>query len=321
MVSWTGYFPAKRMGLAGGEAIWWALEGITPMTSLPPRHIALALLIAAIWGFNFVVIHVGIAEMPPLLLAALRFVITALPAAFLPRPGLSWRRLVLVGMSLFAAQFGFLFTGMKLGMPAGLASLVLQSQALFTVVFAMIYLGERPDRRLALGGAVAGLGLILIATTIGAAGVTVMGFAFIMLAAMSWGVGNVALRGAPRSDPLALMGWLSLVPPVPLFLLSLGLEGWQADWQALTHMSWLGFSALLYIAVLSTLVGYGAWGYLMGHYPASRVAPFSVLVPVFGTVSAALVLGERFPPLRFAGMGLILVGLAIVLWPRRRTAG
>lgn len=288
--------------------------------ALPPRHVALALVIAAIWGFNFVVIHVGIAEMPPLLLAGLRFVITALPALFLPRPAMAWQRLVFVGLTMFAAQFAFLFMGMKLGMPAGLASLVLQSQALFTVVFAMIHLGERPDRRLLLGGLVAGLGLVLIATTIGAAGVTALGFSFIIVAAMCWGMGNVALRGAPKSEPLALMGWLSLVPPVPLIALSLVVEGWQADWQALAHMSWLGFGALLYIAVLSTLVGYGAWGFLMGHYPASRVAPFSVLVPVFGTLSAALILGERFPPLRFAGMGLILTGLAIVLWPRRRRA-
>lgn len=284
---------------------------------LPPRHIALAIMIAAVWGFNFVAVHVGVAEMPPILLASLRFFITALPALFLPRPGLSWGRLFIVGLSLFAAQFAFLFTGMKLGMPAGLASLVLQSQALFTVLFAMLYLGERPDRKLLMGGAVAAGGLGLIALTVGSAGVTGLGFAFIMLAAMAWGIGNVALRGAPRSDPLALMGWLSLVPPLPLLVLSLMVEGWQADWQALTHMSGLGLAALLYIAVMSTLVGYGAWGYLMGHYPASRVAPFSVLVPVFGTLSAALVLGERFPPLRFAGMGLILAGLVIVLWPKR----
>lgn len=282
------------------------------------RHVALAVLVAAIWGLNFTVIHVGLGSCPPLLLAALRFVVAALPAALLPRPPVPWPRFLLIGATLFLGQFAFLFVGMALGMPPGLASVALQAQAFLTILIAAIALGERPAPRQIAGTLVALAGLAIIAGTAGAAGVTVVGLVLCLASALCWAIGNVLLRGIGRVDTLPLMVWLSVVPPVPLFLLSLALDGPAAVSDALTAIGWNGAGAIAYIAVLATIVGFGIWGELLKRYPAGTVAPFSLLVPVFGAGSAAVFLGERFGPARLSGMALILVGLVIVTTPLGR---
>lgn len=281
---------------------------------MPVRHIALAVLVTAIWGFNFVVIRLGLGSVPPLLLAALRFVVAALPAVFLARPNVPPFRMIAIGMTLFVGQFAFLFPAMKLGMPPGLASVTLQSQAFLTILFASLALGERPKPRQLAGAGVAALGLLTIATTVGG-DFTTVGLGLTIASAASWAIGNVLMRGAGKADMLPMMVWLSLVPPVPLFLLSLAFEGWPAIVSGVTGMGLIGAGSVLYLAVLATLVGFGLWGFLLRNHPASTVAPFSLLVPLFGTLSSWLVLGETFSPLRVAGMGLILLGLATIALP------
>ena len=291
---------------------------------MPFRHIALAVLVTAIWGFNFVVIRLGLDSVPPLLLGALRFVVACLPVVFVARPKVPLPLLLAIGLTLFVGQFAFLFPAMKLGMPPGLASVTLQSQAFFTIAFAAIALRERPRPRQLAGAAIAASGLIAIAATVGG-GFTALGLALTLAAASSWALGNVLLRSAGKIDMFPLMIWLSLVPPLPLFALSLALEGWPAIAHALTHMTGIGIASVLYLAVPTTIVGFGIWGFLLKHYPASTVAPFSLLVPLFGTLSAHLVLGETFSTLRLAGMVLIVLGLAAIALPLprrwRRTAG
>lgn len=281
---------------------------------MPMRHIALAVLVTAIWGFNFVVIRLGLGSVPPLLLAALRFVVAALPVVFLARPNVPPGRMIAVGMTLFVGQFAFLFPAMKLGMPPGLASVTLQSQAFLTILFAALALGERPRPRQLAGAGVAALGLLTIASTVGG-DFTMIGLGLTIASAASWALGNVLMRGAGKVDMFAMMVWLSLVPPIPLFALSLAIEGWPAIVTGLTGMGFIGAGSVLYLALLATLVGFGLWGFLLKNHPASTVAPFSLLVPLFGTLSSWLVLGETFSPLRVAGMGLILLGLATIALP------
>ncbi|WP_370675733.1 EamA family transporter [Pleomorphomonas sp. PLEO] len=281
---------------------------------MPVRHIALAVLVTAIWGFNFVVIRLGLGSVPPLLLAALRFVVAALPALFLARPKVPAARMVAIGMTLFVGQFAFLFPAMKLGMPPGLASVTLQSQAFLTILFASVALGERPKPRQLAGAGVAALGLLTIAATVGG-DFTTIGLGLTIASAASWAIGNVLMRGADKVDMLAMMVWLSLVPPIPLFLLSLVFEGWPAIVSGVTGIGMVGAGSVLYLALLATLVGFGLWGFLLKNHPASTVAPFSLLVPLFGTLSSWLVLGETFSAQRVAGMGLILLGLATIALP------
>jgi O-acetylserine/cysteine efflux transporter len=280
---------------------------------LQPRHIALAILLAFFWGLNFVVITVALDDFPPLLLAGLRFVLAALPVAFLPRPQIAWGALVAIGLTLFVGQFALLFPAMAVGMPPGLASIALQVQAFFTIAIAAAVLHERPTGRQIAGGAVAFAGLAVVATTVGTAGVTVAGFLLLLGSAAFWSTGNVLLRRAGKVDMLPLMSWLSLVAAPPLLALSLAVEGPAAIGDAFRHVDWLTIGAILYIAYVSTTFGYGVWGHLLKLYPAATVAPMALLVPVSGTLSAALLLGEQFGVVRLAGMLLIMAGLAVIL--------
>lgn len=290
-----------------------------------PREILLALFVVVAWGVNFVVIEWGLDTMPPLLLAALRFAVAALPAIFIPRPAVPWPRFIFIGLVLFTGQFGLLFLSMKVGMPAGLASVVIQSQAFLTGPIAALVLGEKVSPRQMGGTAVAFLGLAAIATTAGGGGVTIAGMLLCLGAALCWAIGNVALRGAGKVDMFAMVTWLSIVPPLPLLALSFMFDGPQAIEQAFLHMGWVGMGAVVYIAIISTNIGYGIWAYLLKLYPAAQVAPFSLLVPIVGIVSAALLLGEQFGPVRLAGMVLVFAGLIVAVFPfgrfRSRTTG
>ncbi|MCD2179188.1 EamA family transporter [Rhizobium sp. C1] len=280
-----------------------------------PREILLALFVVVAWGVNFVIIEVGLGTMPPLLLAALRFAVAALPAIFIPRPQVPWPRFIFLGIVLFTGQFGLLFLSMKVGMPAGLASVVIQSQAFLTGPIAALVLGEKIGIRQMSGTGIAFLGLAAIATTAGGGGVTLAGLLLCLGAALCWAVGNVALRGAGKIDMFAMVTWLSIVPPLPLLILSYLFEGPQAIEAAFLHMGWAGIGAVAYIAIVSTNIGYGIWAYLLKLYPAAQVAPFSLLVPIVGIVSAALLLGEQFGPVRLAGMVLVFAGLIVAVFP------
>ncbi|MYW13239.1 EamA family transporter [Streptomyces sp. SID2563] len=276
-----------------------------------PLHIALAALVAAVWGVNFVVIELGLGHFPPLLFSALRFLVAALPAVFfVGRPKVAWKWIVGVGLALGVAKFGLLFIGMDRGMGAGLSSLVLQVQAVFTALFAAVALGERPGRTKLLGMAVALAGIGVAAVDEGASG-PVLAFVLVIAAAACWGVSNVLTRKAAPPDPLNFMVWVSTVPVLPLLGLSLLFEGWDRDRAALAGLDWGGAGALVFVAWIATVFGFGAWGFLLSRYPASSVAPFTLLVPVFGMSSAALVLGESVSPLRWCAAALLVGGVAL----------
>ncbi|WP_369259558.1 EamA family transporter [Streptomyces sp. R35] len=285
-----------------------------------PAHICLAVLVAAVWGVNFTVIEVGLGHFPPLLFSALRFLVAALPAVFfVGRPKVAWKWIVAVGLVLGVAKFGLLFIGMDAGMPAGLSSLVLQIQAVFTALIAFVVLGERPTRVRLSGMGVALCGVGLAAVDEGTAG-PLGAFALVIAAAACWGLSNVLTRKASPPDSLNFMVWVSTVPVLPLLGLSLLTEGPSRDWAALRGLDWQGAGVVVYVAWITTVFGFGAWGWLLHRHPASTVAPFSLLVPVFGMSSAALFLGESVSPLRWAATALLVGGVALtslVPGPRR----
>ena len=281
-------------------------------------HILIAVGLTAIWGLNFVIIRFGLDHFPPLLFATLRFVFAGLPALVIPRPKIPFGRLVAISATLFVAQFGFLFPAMQVGFPPGLASLTLQVQGFFTVILAVLILGERPAWRNLAGLAVAFAGLAAIASTVGTGGVTLLGFVLMMFSALGWATGNVILRSSPKVDMFPLISWISAIAVVPLLVLSLIVEGPAADVTALAHIDLAAVGSLAYIVILSTMLGFFVWAELLRRYPAGLVATFTLLVPVSGTISAYLILGESFGPLRLAGMVLILAGLAINTLPIER---
>lgn len=269
------------------------------------KDLLLALVVIVAWGVNFVVIKVGLHGVPPMLLGALRFTLAALPAVFfVPRPRIPLRMLVLYGATILLAQFVFLFTAMNVGMPAGVASLVLQAQAFFTLGFARVFLGERVRIWNLTGLAIAALGLVTIAAQSGGA-MTLAGFALTICAAASWALGNIVTKRIGKVELVPLVVWGSLVPPLPFFALSLALEGPTRIEAALGALSGASIFAIVYLAFVATLVGYALWGRLLSRYPAAQVAPFSLVVPVVGIASSALLLGERMSGAEYLGALLV----------------
>lgn len=285
-----------------------------------PRDLAIAVAVAAVWGVNFVVIETGLDHFPPLLFNALRFTLAAFPAVFFAgRPRVPWRWIVAVGLILGVTKFSLLFAGMAAGMPAGLSSLVLQSQAIFTMLFAVLLLRERPRRIQVAGLVVAAAGIGLVATRMGG---NVPAFLLVIGAAVAWGLANVATRRAAPADSLRFMIWVSAVACGPLMLLTLAVEGPSVDVAALRAIDLPAIGALAYVALVSTLAAFAGWGSLLRRYGASTVAPFSMLVPFFGIASAAVFLHERVYAVDVIGGGLVVGGilLGLIRLPARGSA-
>lgn len=284
---------------------------------MTPKDLLLALLVIVVWGLNFVVIKVGLHGMPPMLMGALRFLLAAFPAIlFVRRPQVPLRWMLAYGMTISLGQFASLFYAMYVGMPAGLASLVLQSQAFFTLFFAALFLGERLRGSNLFGLLVAASGLVLIGLQGGQA-MTLAGFALTIAAASMWALGNVVTRKLGKVNLVGLVVWGSLIPPLPFLALSLWLEGPELISQSLRTLSLDSLLVLAYLAFGATILGYGLWSRLLSRYPASQVAPFSLLVPVVGISSAALLLGERLGGLQMLGAALVMAGLLINVWGGR----
>jgi O-acetylserine/cysteine efflux transporter len=286
------------------------------------RDIGLATAVAVVWGVNFVFIHIGLETFPPLLFAALRFALTAFPAVlFIRPPRVPVRWILAVGLTLSTGQFAFLFTGMHLGMPAGLASVTLQVQAVFTIGLAVAFLGERLDRRRMAGAAVAVIGLVILAVG-RAESVPLVAVLCVVAAAASWAVGNILVRQARASDPFALLVWSSLVGPLPLLGLSLVIDGPEVIAASAGSLDLAALVALAYVVVVSTFFGYGIWTRLLHRYPASHVVPFTLLVPAVGVLAAWVALGERPTASELLGGVIIVAGLVLTVGiGLRRPAG
>jgi O-acetylserine/cysteine efflux transporter len=281
---------------------------------LRPRDLALAVLVAVIWGFAFIATRIGLDSFSPPQLTALRFLIAGVPAAFVPRPPIAWPALMAMGLTLFAGQFLFQFFGIASGMPPGLASVIVQTQAFFTVLFAAVALGERPARRQVIGMAAALVGVLLIALTVGQ-NLTALGLGFGLASAVSWAIGNVLVKRVGRVEMLGLMVWLSLIPPLPSLALSLAIDGPASLARAVPASSWAGLASALYLGLVATVFAYAVWGDLLRRYPAATVAPFALLVPFVAALASSVVFGERFGPARLAGMTFVLLGLVFIAMP------
>lgn len=301
----------------------------TPQSGMSRSDWFSAVIVIVVWGLNFVVMKWGLDTLSPLLLCALRFVAASLPFLLFVRPpkNLSWGLLAGYGLVQGVGQFGLLFTGMKLGMPAGMASVVLQTQAFITMLLAAVMLGEKPQRWQWLGLTIAIGGLVLIGTAHGnsAADMTLLGFVLTVGAAAMWAGSNLLTRVAARQgpyEPVSFIVWTSVFPIAPLLGLSVWLEGGDTVLAQLQGLGVRELGVIAYLALLSTLLGYGLWTRLLQRYAASTVAPLSLLVPVIGLLSAMVLLGEFPSAVQWLGTAGVLLGMMVNQfggrWMRRR---
>jgi len=275
------------------------------------RDFILAILVVAVWGFNFVVIKIGLHEVPPLLLCAIRFFLTSIPAIFFfKRPAIPVRILILYGLTMFALQFGFLFAGIYAGVTPGLAALIVQIQVFSTVILAALFLGEKINQWQILGMLVAFAGICWVGVKLGGT-VSLLGFIFLIAAGTAWGVGNLIAKKIRSVNMFALVIWGNFVAFPPTFISAFLFEDQATMLASLQHLNLLTIAAILYLVYFSTMFGYGVWCWLLKHHPVATVAPYALLVPVLGLTSSAIVLGEPLQSWKlFAGM-LVISGLCI----------
>jgi O-acetylserine/cysteine efflux transporter len=283
---------------------------------MKPADVGIAVMVAVIWGLAFVASRIALDELPPELMTALRFAIAAVPCLFVRKPDVSWPLLVAISATLFLGQFLSQSIAIAHGVPVGLTAVIVQSQALFTIGFAALLFAELPTRMQAIGIGIAAIGLLMICGTVGY-DFSVAAFAVLIISPISFAAGNLLLRRASGVPMFDLFAWLCLAAAIPLFALTLVSNGPQPTWHALSQMSLTALVCMLALGGISTSIAYWLWGRLLRDYPAAQVVPFALLVPFVGAAASSVIFGEKFGPLRLAGMITVVGGIAVMLLSKR----
>jgi O-acetylserine/cysteine efflux transporter len=286
---------------------------------MKPADVAIAVLVAVIWGLGFVASRYALDELPPELMTMMRFAIAALPCLFVRKPKVSWLLLIGISASLFLGQFLAQSVAIARGVPVGLASVIVQSQALFTIALAAVFFREVPTPMQGAGIAISAVGLLMICGTVGY-DFSVSAFAILMISPIVFAIGNLLLRRAQGAPMFDLFAWLCLCSAVPLFGLTMVSVGPEEIWQALAHMSLRGVVSMIFVGAISTCIAYWLWGRLLRDHPAAQVVPFALLVPFVGSAASSMVFGEKFGTLRLAGMITVIGGIGIMLLSKRPQA-
>lgn len=280
------------------------------------RDMILAATVATLWGFNFLVIDWGMAGIPPLLFVAIRFAAVAVFALVVPRPRARWRSVIGVGLFMSLGQFALLYLSLGLGLQPGLAALLMQAQAVFTVVIAAGALRERPTPGQMFGVA---LGIAGLATVAAGRGGDAPALAVVLAlgAALSWAVGNVIARragvvtGRGPLGALSLTVWSALVVPVPALVLALVFEGPEAIGAGLAGFGIRALISTVYTAGLCTLVGYAIFNGLLARNRSAAVVPWVLLAPVVAMAAAAALLGQIPAPAEIVGGAVLVLGVLV----------
>lgn len=280
------------------------------------RDIFLAVMAAFIWGATYPFSAIALQDTPPIFFTALRFACAGCFVVFIPRPQIPLYKLLLMGVFLGGGMFALTFVAMTLGLSASLASVLVHVQAIFTILISMAVFGERMNRRQLLALLVAASGIVVLALEFGHAG-SVAALVLILLAALSGGIGNNVMKSLGQADMLRVSVWMATIPPLPLFALSLVLEPQESLSALFATITWPTVVALIWSSVLATVLVFAIWGRLLVAYSSAAVAPFFLLVPVFGVALSALVLGENLSMLQIIGGLLVFAGLVLALWPSR----
>jgi len=282
------------------------------------KDTVLVLVVILIWGANFTVIKVGLEEIPPVLFSALRFAIVALPAVFfIPFPKTSFWNVLGVGIFLGVIKFSLLFISMDVGVGAGLASLLLQSQVVFTIVLSVIIFKEEIKKHQMQGIVLAVIGFCLFFFT-KEGSLTILGLVLILLAGFFWSISNLIMKRMKKVDLLHFMVWASLIPPLPLAILSYFTET-SDPISLLQDTSMQLWMAVLYTGFISTLLAFAIWGHLLKTYTAATVTPFALLIPVVGMLTSRIFLNEHLGSLEIIGALIVMLGLFICVLGQKFT--
>lgn len=280
---------------------------------MKPSHIFLLVLVVALWGINFVFVKIGLQELPPMLLCFARFFIVSIPAVFFFKPpSAPFKYVALYSLVMFVFQFVLMFYGMHIGVSAGLASLLLQTQVVFSIIFASLFLKEKLNRWQVFGSILSFTGISVVGGNLGASA-TLPGLFLVLSAAATWGGGSIIVKMMGKTKTSSLLVWSSLLAWPPLLLLSLFFENSHPLVLNFHQLAPQTYVAILFIVLCSTVFGFGVWNWMVQLYPITTVAPFTLLVPIFGMVSSMIWLGEELEAWKILAGLLVIGGLAFNL--------
>ncbi|WP_455865438.1 EamA family transporter [Pantoea agglomerans] len=280
-------------------------------------HLLLAILITAIWGINFSVIKIGLSSVDPYILAGIRFTLCALPALFfIKKPDVPWRYIIGYGLVFGIGLWGLVNLGIKAGLSAGIASLLLQFSAFFTILLGSVVFKESLTRYQIAGFALASTGLLSI-VFITDGSVTFFGTLLVLAGAIAWSIANIIIKRSATKQIFAFLVWSSAFSPLPLFLLDWLVNGSNGYTALVSHVDYRAVLSILFQVYPNTLFGYWVWNSLLKQYPISTVAPLSLLVPVFGILGSMAIFGEAISSLKILALLLIISGLVVGLYGYR----
>ncbi len=277
----------------------------------------LALLVTFIWGINFSVIKLGLGAMDPFLLASLRFLLTAIPLVFiLPKPEVKFIWVAVYGLLFGVGLWGMVNLGIRLGASPGVASLLLQLSAYFTIIFGYFFFSEKLNCYQILAMLISLLGLLILIFSNGESS-NLFALFLVIVGAFSMGLTNVLIKKHSPKNVFSFMAWSSLFSPIPLLLLAEFTNKQFSLVSALASIdAWAVFS-ILFQVYITTLFAYWVWNNLLKKYPISTVAPISLLVPVFGFIGSAVIFNEELTAIKLISSGLILLGLIVFVVSNR----
>ncbi|MBY7910608.1 EamA family transporter [Vibrio fluvialis] len=282
------------------------------------RDLLLIISVMAIWGFNFSMIKLGVSEMDPLLIAAARFFCATFPIIFFVRkPNVQWRYLMTYGLVFGTGIWGMASCSITFGLSSGMASVLLQTDVLTTVLVGVLLYKEVISARMAAGIVVSVVGLVVsIIYTNG--NVTLAGVVFIMISAICWPLAGVIVRKSGTRSAFAFNIWGMLFAPLPLVALSVGMNGW--DVLSTTYQQWNSnaWISVLFQAYPTTVFGYWVWNKMVLKYPMSQLAPMTLLVSVFALLSGYAIYDEQLSLAQWVSCSTFLLGIGLVLYPQSK---
>jgi O-acetylserine/cysteine efflux transporter len=265
--------------------------------------------VIVIWGIHFIVAKVALEQVPAFLMITLRLAIVAVllaPWLFKPLPPL--RALFGLSLSLCVFHYGLLYLGLA-GIDAGPASIASDLKVPFSVLLAAMIFGERvtPWQGAGMLSAFAGVWLISGEPRMESSIVSLL---LVVAASLAWAVSGIQIRRLGPVDGRVFNAWIAVMALPPMAGLSWGLEDRQ--WEAVAALDWRGWSAILYSAVVVSILSWSLWYYLMAKYEVGRIVPPTLLCPVLAVFLASFLRGEPLTWEIMTGALLTVGGVALI---------
>ena len=280
------------------------------------RDILIAISVPVLLGFGFVIAKPAMEYFPPYLLMGMRFTIPALILVWwFPIPKGLFLDLFKVSFIGNTLQYGLTYNGLNI-IDASSAVLLVQLEVPFGILIAFFLLKEIPSIKNIIGLVIAFFGVFILTGAPNLEG-KYFGVLLTLSGAFTWSLGAVMAKPLSKKiGAFALMTWLAVFSGPMLILISVIVNGNPIQYILFANFnSWL---TVLYLGFFMQPAAYGAWYYVLSKYPVNKVMPVLLLLPITGLITAIFLLGEDPPKQVFLGGTVIVLGVGMILFGKKK---